>query len=281
MKWVAEKGDIVLTVLEDNCPENPRNWSNLGSMVCFHDRYSLGDEHGYSDINSFLKDLLIEYGDIEKILKQIASQEWDWLRFVQSEDDEDLWLLMYRDSTGCWIEELDFDMKRDLYEELLEALVDLIEVQSTNAGWWEDVFALLEDELVVLPLYLYDHSVLSISTYSFQGRAPHASWDSGQIGWIYCSKKRFLQETGYTAEQLFKEGKAEEILRGEVEVYNQYLQGEVYGFKLEKKIVCPHCCSVKMEEVNSCWGFYGDDFEHNGLADYVGDIELVRALQAC
>lgn len=32
----------------DECPESPREWDNLGVMVCFHGRYNLGDKgHGY------------------------------------------------------------------------------------------------------------------------------------------------------------------------------------------------------------------------------------------
>ena len=30
------------------CPEDPREWDNLGTMICFHSRYNLGDEHNYS-----------------------------------------------------------------------------------------------------------------------------------------------------------------------------------------------------------------------------------------
>ena len=31
----------------DSDPESPRDWDNLGTMVCFHRRYNLGDEHDY------------------------------------------------------------------------------------------------------------------------------------------------------------------------------------------------------------------------------------------
>ena len=41
---------------------------------------------------------------------------------------------------------------------------------------------------------LYDHSGLAMSTESFSGRAPHAEWDSGQVGWIYVSKEDALKE---------------------------------------------------------------------------------------
>jgi hypothetical protein len=36
---------FVIKVLQDDCPESPREWDNLGTMTCFHPRYNLGDKH--------------------------------------------------------------------------------------------------------------------------------------------------------------------------------------------------------------------------------------------
>ena len=41
--------------------------------------------------------------------------------------------------------------------------------------------------------------------------------------------------------------KAENLLRTEVETYDQYLRGECYGFQLYED----------GEEIDSCWGFLG------------------------
>ena len=41
------------------------------------------------------------------------------------------------------------------------------------------------EDIAILPLFLYDHSVQSISTASFIGRAQHAEWDSGQVGYLH------------------------------------------------------------------------------------------------
>jgi len=38
-------------------------------------------------------------------------------------------------------------------------------------------------------------------------------------------------------------------LQSEVDIYNQYLTGQVYGYKLLDK---------EGSEIESCWGFYGD-----------------------
>ena len=52
----------------------------------------------------------------------------------------------------------------------------------------------ISEKYLMLPLYLYDHSGLAMSTESFSGRAPHAECDSGQVGWIYVSKEDALKE---------------------------------------------------------------------------------------
>ena len=40
-------GDYLVRTYYDNYPDNPRNWDNLGTMVCFHKRYDLGDTTDY------------------------------------------------------------------------------------------------------------------------------------------------------------------------------------------------------------------------------------------
>ena len=38
-------GRFTVKVVTDDCPESPRDWDNLGVMVCLHKRYNLGDKH--------------------------------------------------------------------------------------------------------------------------------------------------------------------------------------------------------------------------------------------
>lgn len=40
---------VSITIAHDSDVESPRDYENLGTMVCFHNRYSLGDnDHGFS-----------------------------------------------------------------------------------------------------------------------------------------------------------------------------------------------------------------------------------------
>jgi hypothetical protein len=103
-----------------------------------------------------------------------------------------------------------------------------------------------KEAVVKLPLYLLDHSGLSMSTGSFND-----PWDSGQVGYIIMSREDAIREWG--KKKLTKKvvEAATKCLQAEVTEYNQYLTGDVYG------------CVVKNqegEEVESCWGFYGLDY---------------------
>lgn len=99
-----------------------------------------------------------------------------------------------------------------------------------------DKWKLLEKHanIVFLPLYLYDHSGITMSTGSFGDR-----WDSGQVGYIYTDKKTIMEtggmlqnEKGNYVKITDKNWKkaAYRWMEGEVKVYDQYLTGEVFAF---------------------------------------------------
>lgn len=107
-----------------------------------------------------------------------------------------------------------------------------------------------EREFTILPLYLYDHSGITMSTSSFSVR-----WDSGQVGWIYANNKEARKELGLKDGAKNWRKHIEAYLRAEVREYDCYLTGDVYGYVMEKN----------GEEIDSCWGFLGDNFLENGL----------------
>ena len=102
-----------------------------------------------------------------------------------------------------------------------------------------------ESPAVILPLYLYDHSGITISTSPFS-----CHWDSGQIGFVFVSKEKLKKE--YGVKRITNEviERATKILLAEVKTYDQYLTGEVYGYKV---------IDEKGNEEDSCWGYYGED----------------------
>lgn len=164
-----------IKIEQDQSPMNPRtDWDNLGTMVCFHKRYSLGDEsHGFnsSDYDS--------WGELAKAIEK-------------------------------------------------------------------------NDVAAILPLYLYDHSGITMSTGEFSCR-----WDSGQVGFIFITKKKAREEFGI--KRITKEwrDKLEGYLKSEVETYDQYLTGDVYSFEVE----------FEDGETDSCGGFFGSNHEESGLLE--------------
>ena len=88
----------------------------------------------------------------------------------------------------------------------------------------------ISEKYLMLPLYLYDHSGLAMSTETFVGKAVHAEWDSGQVGWIYVSKEDALKEFDSDHMTGAIRKKAEDLMRSEVTVYDAYLRGECYGY---------------------------------------------------
>jgi hypothetical protein len=172
---------LTIEIEQDQDPESPRSWDNLGTMVLFHKRYNLGDKAEGATGHGF------------------KSQDY-----------------------SSWAE----------LQEAIEAR---------------------HKPVVILPLYLYDHSGLRIKVGSFQGHLPqgHAEFDSGQIGFIFVSREAALKEYGGKKLTAKKLAQAQKVLEGEVETYDQYLRGDVYGYTVK---------DAAGEHLDSCWGFYGYDY---------------------
>jgi hypothetical protein len=115
-------------------------------------------------------------------------------------------------------------------------------------------------DVVAMPLFLLDHSGLWIRTGRFA--EDQQGWDTSMVGYIFVSLKKARKE-GVAADKL------PEILQAEVQEYNDYLTGNVYGYQAIDK---------DGEQVGSCWGFIGDPGE-SGLLDAAKadiDADLVK-----
>ena len=94
-----------------------------------------------------------------------------------------------------------------------------------------------KDNLYYLPIFMYEHSGIALSTSPFGDR-----WDSGQIGYIYMTK-----QTAH--ENRLCEEEAYNVLMAEVKDMDDFVRGNVYGYKV---------FNDEGEELDSCWGFLGD-----------------------
>ena len=139
----------------DENAESPREWDNLGTMVCFHRSYELGDKHKYT----------------------------------------------------------------------VEEIKDLLD----------------RKDVLALPLYLYDHSGITISTKPFS-----CPWDSGQVGIVFVEYSKIKEE--YSVKRISPKirERARKCLIGEVETYDTFLRGEVLGYVVD-------------DDGDSCWGYYSEE----------------------
>ena len=125
-------------------------------------------------------------------------------------------------------------------------------------------FILDQDDVCGLPLWLYDHSGISIST----GRV--CPWDSSLVGLIFVEKDFFIEHTCITNEENWKK-EAKGMLEDKIEVYNYFLQGNVYMWTLYEPVVVIRQSmdgkelSRKIDEegkiVDSMSGFYDPTLE--------------------
>jgi hypothetical protein len=116
----------------------------------------------------------------------------------------------------------------------------------------------------ILSVYMYSHSGVILNTSGFSD-----SWDSGQIGWIYCTQER-VNELGFKMPKKLKErfAKLSEYLSTEVELYSQYCGGDVYRYEIYTRRKCSECGHEIREEEDECGGFYGDNWKENGLFEH-------------
>lgn len=192
-----------LVIEQDEFPEDPRSWDNIGTMLCCHRDYQLGDCNSNKEAELQLAEICRKYGK--------SDEEIDEMTFAE-------------------------------------------EVQ----------FVLDQDDVCGLPLWLYDHSGISIST----GRV--CPWDSSFVGLIFVEKDSYLAQMCLKDEENWK-AKAKETLEGEIETYSDFLEGNVCGWTLyEPTIIIRQSMDGKElsrtideegEVVDSMVGFYDPTLE--------------------
>lgn len=85
---------------------------------------------------------------------------------------------------------------------------------------FEEFIYKTQDPAVCMPIYLYDHSGLTIRHYPFNCR-----WDISRLGYIFMSRAKAREALGM--QRLSKKAlkKIEEWLISEIEEYDRYLRG--------------------------------------------------------
>lgn len=123
-------------------------------------------------------------------------------------------------------------------------------------GWnvYIRALTLIDGAAAVLPVRLSDYGSSGIRT--------HETTPDDANAVLFTTHKRINELWGESPEYHDREW-ATNALRGELEVWNQYLDGDVYGYKVTDETG---------EHVDSCWGFYGFEYAKE---------EAREALEAC
>jgi hypothetical protein len=177
-----------LKIEHDDDPMDPRtDWDNVTTIICFHNRYDLGDKTDY---------------------KSSQFDGWDELK-----------------------EQIESDYK----------------------------------VLMIKPLFMYDHSGITISTSPFSCR-----WDSGQIGWVFIDEKQMKSMCGKDYDR--SEETLSKMIEADIETYDKYVTGQVYRYTIYEIETCSLGHTHK-NVVECCGSFFDEE-----LAEKEGQ-EVLRSLE--
>lgn len=169
----------------------------------------------------------------------------------------------------CFHRRYDLGDPHENIEELICDIIDEDELEYFGFdpeyfSSWDEMEEFLFEEVgavMVKPLYLMDHSILSMSTGSFG-----CPLDSGQIGFIFVTEKDIKEAWDeYPGDELLSR-----ILESEVDLYDKYLRGDMYSYEVREYCKCEHCGHESYDIIDSCCGFHGTDWTENGLFDMAG-----------
>jgi len=192
----------------DEYPPDPREDSEpMGKMICFHRRYDLGDKHSYHSPETLMQELA------EEVYPNLGR----WINYQENEG-------YYR------LKEKNPDAGEP---EITKTIISKIR---------KVVNRIIDRKYLILELYLYDHSGLTMRTAPFS-----CPWDSGQVGIICMTKEQAYHEYG-EKDKADSERRALDYMRGEVKTYDAYLRGDVFGWQLY---------DPEDEFIDSCFGYYG------------------------
>ena len=135
--------------------------------------------------------------------------------------------------------------------------------EAGNHGSYEaDFIAYLKEyedlklsDVIYLPVYMYEHSGVTISTTPFS-----CSWDSGQLGYIFEKKETIRKNHNVSRISKKLKEQIEDDLRNEISIYSEYAEGNIFSIDVVSE----------NEE---------DDYGEDGLSFIVGEEELKKEIE--
>lgn len=284
MKLLERKvvGNYLVAIFPDPESENPREFCDYADhMISWHRRSRLGDKH--------------EFSDAEDLFYWLSGYELDAVR-SESEDRQ-----INRLPKGRGWEDLSTDEGIDILQKskgYAEAVLEWFRKRRSDE--------ILRNH-VILPIYAYEHGGITISTGGFS-----CPWDSGQVGFVYISREEAAlaynlpKDSSWStmvrpvplADACTLHQWATDYCEDSVKTYDQWLQGDVYGYRIfeygpEKQAIVAAYQGVDVEDIDiddidldrlnetdSCWGFYGQEYCMQEALDYVPEEEETQPINA-
>lgn len=149
--------------------------------------------------------------------------------------------------------------------------MDVGEERVTQPCNQEEYDELTEDYGIVVPVYMYEHSGIALSTQPFT-----CAWDSGQVGFIAVTmdtvRVNYLLGPGDPISDEIQ-NKAIALMQTEVKIYDDFINGNVWGFTLEQMETCDCCGNINWECIDGVSGFSGgEDATRDAIDEHIADI---------
>lgn len=246
----ATDGRHTLLIHPKECPSDPREGGScFGKMICFHKKYSLGDKHDFDDEDDFLRSTLADLQCDKQIYEYIRRGHAEGIKLEYDRSAHEWQLLCYGEISQRWYIEASYPPGLSRKNLPVSFQTDAVDTLSTEA-----LLEILnaQKDIVMLPLFLYDHSGITMRTSGFS-----CPWDTSIVGWIYADKAMIEAEYGsFTKESVTT---ATALLQAEVKSYDLYLTGQCYGYSLYDG----------EEEIESSYDFLGD------LDDFTDELKSI------
>jgi len=114
----------------------------------------------------------------------------------------------------------------------------------------------------IMPIYAYIHGDVSLSLGSF-----NCTWDSGALG-VIATTDANIKSMGIKKHK-------KNIIKAyeeEIDIYNKYINGDVYAYEVFKADTCNCCGNVSYEFIDSCHDIYNDDDALASAKAYIDSI---------
>lgn len=259
IKWTYDGKNYCVHIQQDDSNDiDPRDYEHDSVMACFGKYKYLGDRIECDSAKDFWIANAYSHCSDEEIFDALKERKLVniYVDYYQDkENDEYFYALCDMDNGDYFVDSLAED-----------------EVVSEVKYWLEpeDCMVLLDGKMMWVPLYVYDHSGISMScgerTYPFNDR-----FDSSMVGWIVTS----MCQNNTSVDEM----KATRVMQQEVKEYDDWLHGEVYCYTLYEQNGDDGDEFDDWIEIDTCGGFIGDNIIENGMSYNIGNC-IEEAIQS-